>query len=389
MEGVMSRSIAAAGRYKFGECGYIVDGVYLQDGTKLKNMRIYRQRSHRLYDILDPKTNVIYRKVQLTTTDTTGYQLNYNKTNDQLLSEIKKNSFFIRGHTEQNLSTDPNGFVYKFLLHKTILGSSTTLYDMYVPECGIVDHDIDNIIMFPVFVGDDLVGGRLFNAGEVIDTTGMKITVILPDGTEYFTTEIIDDVFSIPVDAITQQGKGTVILTSDIYNTKTVEFDVLESGEDIGFVTNIALSQFDFVSDGLYKAVLPEVVHDRGDHLVLQAYNANDFLIGVDINVDASGNITVYQSDNEPISLSVIGKTIQTTPYFDEILSSDWVVDSEMMYTLSVPKATHGKLYPQVQVYDDMNHTVLCEIELDADDNVTVRSVEPFDSSIVIVGYTA
>ncbi|EON7861276.1 hypothetical protein HI145_RS01345 [Escherichia coli] len=385
----MSRSIAAAGRYKFGECGYVVDGAILNDGTKLKNVRIYRQRSHRLYDLLDPVSNVIYRKVQITTKDIQGYQLNYNKTNDQILSEIRKNSFFVRGYSDAKLESDPTGFVYKFLLHKTILGSSQTLYNMYTPECGIIDRDIDNILMFPTFVGDDLVGGRLFNAGSVIDTTGMRITVILPDGTEYFTTEIIDDVFSIPVDPITQSGKGTIILTSDIYNTKTIEFDILESGEDIDFVTSVLLSQFEYTSDGMYMATVPATVHERGEYLALQAYSGDLFQIGVDLIVDPSGNITVYQTDDAPISLSIIGKTLHTTPYHNTYTDSDWVVDGDSMYTLSIPASEHGKILPQVQVYAEDNHVVLSEVELDADDNVVLKVVEPFGCTVVIVGYNA
>ncbi|WPK19277.1 hypothetical protein [Salmonella phage SD-6_S16] len=163
----MSRSIAAAGRYKFGECGYVVDGAILNDGTRLKNIRIYRQRSHRLYDLVDPRTNIIYRKVQITTKDNKGYLLNYNKTNDQLLSEINKNCFFVRGYSEEPQETD-TGFVYKFMLHKTILGSSQTLYHMYTPECGIIDRDIDNILISPVFVGNDSISGKLFNKNTLL-----------------------------------------------------------------------------------------------------------------------------------------------------------------------------------------------------------------------------
>ncbi|HBB9485540.1 TPA: hypothetical protein JL391_000016 [Escherichia coli] len=384
----MSRSIAAAGRYKFGECGYVVDGAILNDGTRLKNIRIYRQRSHRLYDLVDPRTNIIYRKVQITTKDNKGYLLNYNKTNDQLLSEINKNCFFVRGYSEEPQETD-TGFVYKFMLHKTILGSSQTLYHMYTPECGIIDRDIDNILISPVFVGNDSISGKLFNTGSEIDTNGMVITIVLPDGTEYFTTQFVNDAFTIPVDVITQSGKGTATLTSPYYNTKVVEFDVLESGEDIDFVTSVLLSQFEPVSEGVFSAVVPFDVHDRGQYLALQAYSGDLYQVGVDLSVDAEGNITVYQTDNLPVSLSIIGKTLHTTPFHKEYTLSEWVLGEDSMYFISVPVTEHGKALPQVQLYSSDNHVVHSEIQVDEDDNVILKVVEPLDCSVVIVGYNA
>lgn len=59
------------------------------------------------------------------------------------------------------------------------------------------------------------------------------------------------------------------------------------------------------------------------------------------------------------------------------------------MYTLSIPVSVHGKILPQVQVYAEDNHVVLSEVEIDADDNVLLKVVEPFGCKVVIVGYNA
>ncbi|UTS53504.1 hypothetical protein UES1_136 [Escherichia phage UE-S1] len=382
----MSRSIAAAGRYKFGECGYIVDGAILNDGSKLKNIRIYRQRSHKLYDLVDPRTNIIYRKVQLTTKDNKGYLLNYSKSTDELLSEINKNSFFVRGHSDDHQEAD-TGFVYKFLLHKTILGSSKTLYNMYTPECSIIDRDIDNIIISPVFVGDKSISGKLFNAGSEIDTNSMEIKIVLPEGTEYTTTQFAGDTFTIQVDAITQKGKGTATLTSPYYNTKVVEFDVQEHGEDVDFVTPVHLSDFQPSPDGAFSAVVPYDVHKRGHKLVLQTYNGDSHQIGVDMSVDDKGNITVQQTDNSPISLRIMGKTLHTTPFHKEYALSDWKHDEDSMYSLSIPATEHGKALPQVQLYSSDKQVIHSDLQVDEDDNVIVKVGEPLDCSVVIVGY--
>ncbi|EMR6006022.1 hypothetical protein WJW27_002728 [Escherichia coli] len=384
----MSRSIASAGRYKFGECGYVVDGAILNDGTKLKNIRIYRQRSHKLYDLVDPRTNIIYRKVQLTTKDNKGYLLNYSKSNDELLSEINRNSFFVRGHTNEQQEAD-TGFVYKFLLHKTILGNSKSLYNMYTPECSIIDRDIDNIIISPVFVGDKSISGKLFNAGSEIDTNGMEIKFVLPEGKEYVTKQIVDDEFTIQVDAIQQKGKGTATLTSPYYNTKVVEFDVQEHGEDVDYVTPVQLTQFQPSGDGVFSAVVPYDVHKRGNKLVLQAYSDDLHQIGVDMSVDDKGDITVNQSDNSPVSLRIMGKTLHTTPFHKEYVESDWVEDEDSMYSLSIPVTEHGKVLPQVQLYSSTKQVVHSEIQFDEDDNVTVKVVNPIDCTVVIVGYNA
>ncbi|WPK19278.1 hypothetical protein [Salmonella phage SD-6_S16] len=97
----------------------------------------------------------------------------------------------------------------------------------------------------------------------------------------------------------------------------------------------------------------------------------------------------MYQTDNLPVSLSIIGKTLHTTPFHKEYTLSEWVLGEDSMYSISVPVTEHGKALPQVQLYSSDNHVVHSEIQVDEDDNVILKVVEPLDCSVVIVGYNA
>lgn len=382
----MSRTIADAGEYRFGECGYIVDGALLIDGTKLKNVRIYRQRSYKLFDIFDPVTNKIYRRVQITSYDKIGNLLNYKKSNDELLEDIEKNSFFVRGYTNQMKATDPIGFVTKFQLHKTIFGNSEITFDMYTPTCSIIDRDIDNILINPVHVGDTEISGKLFNAGQSINTTGMTITVKFEDGTEYSTSIIVNDEFIIPVQEIVSTGTATVTVTSEFYNTKSVDFSILDNGEDEGFTTTVSFTTFDTISEGVYSAVIPANIHERGKYLAVQIYDNKNRLISADMNVNDIGDITISIFDNTPIKLSIIGNTLSTKPYMEPITVNDWISKDDM-YNINISSTGHLKEFVFVQIYDKNNDAIQCNIELDNDENVKITASEPFDGKIVIVGY--
>ncbi|EOR9073985.1 hypothetical protein FOI42_RS02625 [Escherichia coli] len=382
----MSRTIADAGEYKFGECGYIVDGALLIDGTKLKNIRIYRQRSYKLFDIIDPVTNKIYRRVQITSYDKVGNLLNYKKSDDELLDVIAKNTFFVRGYTNQLKPTDPTGFVTKFQLHKTIFGNSDVTFDMYTPTCSIIDRDIDNILVNPVHVGDTEISGKLFNAGQTINTTGMTITVKFSDGSEYSTSTIVNDEFIITVPEIMSTGTATITLTSDFYNTKSVNFNILDVGDDDGFTTTVSVTTFSTGPGDVYSARIPGDVHGRGNNLAIQVYDNHNNLVSAGINVSSTGDITVTIYDNTPIKLSILGSTLQTSPYVQNVSSSEWTRNGEM-YEINISSTGHLKEFVFVQVYDNNNDAVQCEIQLDDDENVTITSAEAFDAKIVVIGY--
>jgi hypothetical protein len=67
----MAHPIADVNEYRYGECGYIVDGALLKNNVKLKNVRIYKQRSVNIFDLMDYDTNVLYQYVRITGYDTT------------------------------------------------------------------------------------------------------------------------------------------------------------------------------------------------------------------------------------------------------------------------------------------------------------------------------
>lgn len=121
----MARSIAAAGKLPFGKTGINVSAALLKDGTEVVNLKIYKQRSHFVYDLIDPSNLKIYEKMLRTEVDINGNILDIHKTDQELLKIIPKGTFFIKV-LDQN--KNPIGFVNKFQSNIVQTGSTGQVY---------------------------------------------------------------------------------------------------------------------------------------------------------------------------------------------------------------------------------------------------------------------
>lgn len=379
----MARPIAGINDYPYGICGYIVDGAFLRDGTKIKTVRIFKQRSDVMFDLIDPKTDTVYQKVLITGVDTRGEILDYSKTNDELVNEIPKNTFFVRGFNEIRTR---EGFVVRFLLNKVILSTGKPLYDMYTPTCDIPLPTIDNIIISPVRVNDTVVRGTLTSNSGPIDPTGMVVTLTLPDGTQYQTTVDADGKFVFDPVVINIPGTATVTVTSPNYEEATSTFTVLDDDMDSDYVTSISLSGSDFVpvGDGSYVASIPETLHGRGTKVVVQIQNSS----GIDavqfsgVDVDDDGNITITQNTQEATRVVIIGETLETTPFSSDLT---WTANGDGTVSSTVTQATHGKRNISFTTYDGTS-MVTVDAQIDDDDNLTFTTTDSFSGSVVITG---
>lgn len=378
----MAKPIAGVGDYPYGVCGFVVDGAYLRDFTKKKMLRIYKQRSDVMFDLIDPATNTIYQKVLLTGYDTEGRVLDYLENNDQILAKIPRNTFFVRGYNDQKTK---EGFVIRFLLNKIILSTGKTLYDMYTPTCTIPLPDIDNIVINPVHVNDTEISGAITSSSGALDVTDMVVKIVLPDGSEYEGTVNPDGTFSISPVVISQTGTATITITSPNYNEIQVQFPVYADGADSDYVTSINISPADFAiqSDGQYKATVPAIIHGRGADLVVQLHEPQgDAVQFSTVDVDASGNITVTQSAASAAVVVIIGKTSQSVPFRSAL---SWTPNGDGSSSASITKAQHGKSNMSYTVYDG---TSVCTVQVqvnDADD-IVLTALDGFAGSIVIAG---
>lgn len=372
----MSRSLEE----RFGVCGYLVDGAVLRNGTKLKNIRIHKQRSDQMYDLIDPKTNIIYKNLIITGYDTVGNVLNYSLNNDQLMDQIHVDHFFVRGHA-QDPSSNFKGFVTKFLYNKVVLSSGRVIYNMYTPECPIYHGDIDNIIMSPISVGDTSVSGILFDAQGPIDPSTMVVTFTTPDGLVFSTDNVVDGAFTISPVELTSEGIGSITVQSDYYDTKTIPVTVLPPFQDSDYVTSI-LATFTQQPGGFYSATIPKVIHNRGSYMAIQIQE-NTSVITCDVQV-INGDITIRKNDAAQVEVLMIGETLYTSPYNRTFTETNWVSVSNY-FTLTIPSSQHLKEHVSFSIYENGN-MVDCGVQIDENENITLISNVKFNGNIVIVG---
>lgn len=375
----MAKPIAGINDYPYGICGFIVDGALLKNGTKLKNVRIYKQRSINVFDLIDPVSEVVYQKVQLTGYNTSNRVLDYSLTDDQLLDLIPVNSFFVRGYND---SMSQYGFVIRFLYNKVVLSNGIYLFDMYTPECSIPTPDLGSIVVNTITVDSTTVTGSISSGSGTLNEDGMIVTLTTPEGVEY-TTTVHNRVFTFDNVQFVSPGMGTITVTSPHYNTATVPFEVLPSGADSDFTTHVpvAASQFVDNGDGTFSYVLNESEHNRGTDLVLQIQSPNGVIYNPDVSVDANGNVTITQDVAQDLDVIIIGPTDQTTVYSTSLV---WVA-SGSEYEMVIPFSTHNKPTPSLSVYDGTK-LVAITVEIDDTDNITLISNGNFAGKVVIAG---
>lgn len=375
----MAKPIAGINDYPYGVCGFVVDGAFI-NGSKMKNLRIYKQRSDVMFDLIDPKTDTVYQKLLITGLDTSGEILDYSKTNDQLLNEIRKNTFFVRGYNEKKTV---QGFAIRFLLNKIILSTGKTLYDMYTPTCTLPLPDIDNIIIAPVELGDTTISGTLTSSSGAIDPTDMIVTITLPDGSIHTTTVNPDGSFEFTGLVLDTAGTGTITITSPNYNDASATFKVLESGEDSDYVTSIVLSSSDFVNQNeKFSATIPESLHLRGPDIVVQLHSTSGDVFFSTVSVASNGDITVTQDIDAGVDVIIIGKTLHSTPFSTALV---WVSNGDGTSSATIEQSVHGKSNISFTVYDGSD-VVTVDAQINAVEDLTLTSLEEFVGTVVITG---
>lgn len=377
----MARPIAGINDYPYGVCGFIANGVHFHDQTTTTNLRIYKQRSDVMFDLIDPSTMKVTQKLLLTGVDLMGYPLDYSLSDEQLVNNIPRNTFFMRGY---NPSNTIQGFVVRWLLNKKILSNGKVLFDIYTPECGIPPIDISNVVVDPIQDGDTKITGNIVVPGGTVNTNGMVIKATLPDGTEVEGTVNPDGSFEIDIPGgITGPGNIVIDITSPNYNDKEVVIPIVPAGEDSDYVTELYIASEDQTNvGGVYQSVVPESVHRRGNDLVvqLQTANASREVFFADVSV-VNGTVTVQKEDNSPFYLILIGTTLETTPFTQALT---WTASGDS-YVSSIPQSTHGKQNISFTVYAG-NKVSTVEADLESDEEIILHSEDNFAGTIVVTG---
>lgn len=121
----MGKPIAGRNKSPFGVDGINVDAAVLADGTKLTNVRISKQRSVNMFDLLSTDGQTIYKFVKLVGTDSTGAALDIADDAAALSNVLGAGTFCI---SVVDTAGDVAGFAIRLMLNKVSLQDGSTLF---------------------------------------------------------------------------------------------------------------------------------------------------------------------------------------------------------------------------------------------------------------------
>lgn len=382
----MAKTIAAAGRYPYGICGFVIQGAVLKDGSTLTEARIHKQRNSYDYDIRDTNGK-IHRSVRITGFDKNGKHLDYGKDDEVLLGDIKNGHFYVRA---MNID-DEYGFATKFFDNKVILSTGIHLYDLVPPTCGLPKQPLGQVYVDTVRIGDTIITGSVMALAGDLNPDTMLVSVTI-NGITY--TSTVDDLrFSITIPTLQDSDSITITITSDYYQTAVLEVPVLGEDDDSDYVTSFALSSTSFVQqdNGSYSSTLLGAVHNRGTDFIIQMQNSSGtvFIPSVQYN-SSTADITVNLQTVQDLNVIMIGNSLQHSVYSQSFTEDDWNLVNGV-YTISIPQSTHNQtdnIVIQVAEEVSTNEYRLIQEQciIDESDNVTLTVDNPFSGRVVISG---
>lgn len=374
----MAKTVAAAGRYPYGICGFLIQNAVLKDGTILKDARIQKQRNSYDFDIR-ADDGKIYSSLRITGFDKQGVALDYNKTDDELAVLIKPGNFYVRSMNENG----DHGFAIKFFDNKVILADGRHLYNLVPPTCTLPKPALGTIVFDPVLKGDTVISAYIIPATSAGLNTKNMFSTVLINGTEYTAPVNPDGTFSITVPSI-QSGTYVVTVTSEFYQTTSSTLNVI--GDDDS-VLSFFIPGSSFTDDGyIFNTVLPGSTHNVQDFIIQTQYSTGQVYTSTLIFNDSTKDITLEQV--QPNDVNVL--LLSTDLFIKDVSTSEWI-DNNGYYSLSIPGTEHGKQDNIViQISEKLSSTEYKvshqSISVDENSNITIEVINPFDAKIIISG---
>lgn len=121
----MGKPIAGRNKSPFGVDGINVDAAVLADGTKLTDVRISKQRSINMFDLISADGATLYPFVKISGVDKTGVNLDPADDNDTLADNLANGTFCI---SIVDTAGDVVGFAVRLLLNKVVLQDGSVVF---------------------------------------------------------------------------------------------------------------------------------------------------------------------------------------------------------------------------------------------------------------------
>ena len=375
----MAKTVAAAGRYPYGICGFLIQGAVLKDGTIIKDARIQKQRNSYDFDIRGDD-GTIYPSLRITGFNKQGSLLDYNDSDDNIPLQLKPGQFYVRSMNEQG----DYGFAIKFFDNKVILADGRHLYNLVPPTCSLPKPPLGTLVFDMVSAGDTVINGTIVPYSSAgLNTEGMTVTVVI-DGVEYTADVNTDGTFSIPV-PVMSSGTYVVTVKSDFYQTTNGTVNVI--GEDDN-VLSFFLPQMSFTkqSDDSYSAVLSGNTHGKSDFIIQTQYSTGQIYTPKVSYNNISHDITLNQITPTDTNVLLLTNDL----YVKTVSTADWV-DQNGYYTLSIPQSEHSKSSNIVLQVSELigsdDYQISHEsISVDSSSNITISVIHPIDARILVSG---
>lgn len=200
----MGRPLTGKNRYPFGVDGINVDAAKLIDGTVLTNIRIHKQRSAWVFDLMSKDGNTIYEYVQLLGVDSTGMNLDPADDQDTLASKLKPGSFCL-SIVDQSPTPVVLGFAIRLLTNKVILQNGKILYANKIGFQGDTTVDVTGLSVLPKTANVN-VGSTVSISATIEPTNATNKNIIWSVDNESFAT--------VNGGIVTGVSAGTAIVTA-------------------------------------------------------------------------------------------------------------------------------------------------------------------------------
>lgn len=142
----MGKPIAGRNKSPFGVDGINVDAAVLSDGTKLTNVRISKQRSINVFDLVSADGATLYPFVKITGVDKAGVNLDPADSASDLADALANGTFCI---SIVDANGDVAGFAVRLLLNKVVLQDGSVVFLTDYSGQGEVIVDVTGVTVAP------------------------------------------------------------------------------------------------------------------------------------------------------------------------------------------------------------------------------------------------